>query len=69
MRLVSSLSEASSTAMWGVRLVTVACTRCWYRPWPSWMRLCSLSLIQGTFRSSAARTSAIVLGPRCRRWA
>ena len=69
MRLVSSLSEASSTAMWDVRLVTVAWIRCWYRPWPNWIRLWSLSRIQGIRRSSAARTSAMVLGPSARRWA
>jgi hypothetical protein len=33
--LVSSLSLASSTAMCGVRPVTVAWMRCWYLPWPS----------------------------------
>ena len=69
MRLVSSLSEASSTAMCEVRLVTVAWIRCWNRPWPNWIRLCSLSRIQGIRRSSAARTSDMVLGPSARRWA
>ena len=49
--------------MCGVRLVTVAWMRCWYWPWPNWTRLWSLSRIQGIRRSSAARTSDIVLGP------
>jgi hypothetical protein len=39
MRFVSSLSEAISTAMCRVSLVTVAWMRFWKTPWPNWTRL------------------------------
>ena len=57
MRLVSSLSEAISTAMWRVSLVTVAWMRCWYLPWPSCTSEQSFRRIHGMSRASAARTS------------
>jgi hypothetical protein len=38
--LVSSLSDAISTAMWRVSLVTVAWMRFWYLPWPNWTSEC-----------------------------
>ncbi len=67
MRLVSSLSEAISTAMCRVSLVIVAWMRFWYLPCPNWTRLWLLSRSHGMSRSSAARTSAAVLGPSARR--
>jgi hypothetical protein len=52
--------------MWLVRPVTVAWMRCWYLPWPSWIRLCSFSRSQGMLRSSAALTRLAVEGPSAR---
>ena len=66
--LVSSLSLASSTAMCGVRPVTVAWMRCWYVPWPSCTSDWSLRRSHGMSRASAARTSEAVDGPSARRW-
>ena len=67
--LVSSLSLASSTAMCGVRPVTVAWMRCWYLPWPSCTSDWSFRRSQGMPRLSAALTSAAVDGPSARRCA
>src|SRR5262245_26177707 len=52
-----------------VSLVTVACSRFWSFPWPSWMSEYSLSRIQGMPRCSADLTRACVDGPRARRCA
>ena len=65
----SSLSEAISTAVCEVWLVSAASMRFWYLPWPTWIRLASFSRIQGMSRASAARTSASAEGPSERRLA
>ena len=63
----SSLSEAISTAVCEVWLVSAASIRFWYLPWPTWIRLASFSRTQGMSRASAARTSASADGPSDRR--
>ena len=68
-RVQSSLSEAISTAVCEVWLVSAASMRFWYLPWPTWIRLASFSRIQGMSRASAARTSASAEGPSERRLA
>ena len=62
-RVQSSLSEAISTAVCEVWLVSAASMRFWYLPWPTWIRLASFSRTQGMSRASAARTSASADGP------
>ena len=65
----SSLSEAISTAVCEVWLVSAASMRFWYLPWPTWIRLASFRRTQGMSRASAARTSASAEGPSERRLA
>ena len=68
-RVQSSLSEAISTAVCEVWLVSAASMRFWYLPWPTWIRLASFSRSQGMSRASAALTSASAEGPSERRLA
>ena len=58
------LSEAMSTAMAAVREVIVARMRCWWMPWPSWIRLWRSSRIQGMSRCAASSMRACVDGPK-----